>query len=197
MYFLDSNSFSKISLVRFRDFSHLIILFIAISVIIIIVFLVINLGSIRILTDLNYIETIWTIAPCFILIALAFPRLLLLYTLDSPSNLVNNLNIIGRQWYWIYNSSNFNFESYISNRIPRLLNVDNAAIIYDRTLAIVSRGDVLHRWAVPSIGIKVDAVPGRINFGVIDPALKGVFFGQCREICGANHAFIPIKLESI
>ena len=197
MYFLDSNSIVKLNIVRFRDFSHLIILFIAIAVIFYIVFLVKRKGSSRFITDENLIETIWTVAPCFVLISLAIPRLLLLYVTDNPANLTNNLNVTGRQWYWVYSSSNFRFESYITSSLPRLLNVDNSALIRGRTLALIRRGDVLHRWALPSLGVKADAVPGRINFAILDPLLKGVFFGQCREICGANHSFIPIKLESL
>ena len=122
------------------------------------------------------------------------------------------IKIIGNQWYWAYEYSDYNindedilFDSYM---IPddelekgqfRLLEVDNPVVLPVNThiRAIITAADVLHSWAVPSLGIKVDAVPGRLNQGSIFLKRLGTFYGQCSEICGVNHGFMPIAVKSV
>lgn len=154
------------------------------------------------------IETIWTILPAIILLFLALPSLRLLYLIDEVRNPLVTLKAIGHQWYWSYEYSDFKnleFDSYIlptEELTPgqyRLLEVDNRAIlpITAEIRLLVTAADVIHSWTIPRIGVKADAIPGRLNqlgFTLIRP---GVFYGQCSEICGANHSFIPIVVESV
>ena len=154
------------------------------------------------------LETLWTISPAIILIILALPSLRLLYLLDELSSPHLTIKTIGHQWYWSYEYSDFiniEFDSYI---IPtedlkegqlRLLEVDNRLVVPLHTEArlLVTAADVIHAWTVPSIGIKADAIPGRLNQLTILPFRPGVFYGQCSEICGANHSFMPIALEVV
>jgi len=154
------------------------------------------------------IETIWTILPAIILLFLALPSLRLLYLTDELRQPGITLKAIGHQWYWRYEYSDFidvEIDSYIvpvSDLSPgefRLLEVDNRVVlpIHLEIRVLVTAADVIHSWTVPSLGVKVDAIPGRLNqlgFTIRQP---GVFYGQCSEICGANHSFIPIAIESV
>lgn len=153
------------------------------------------------------IEIIWTIIPSIILLFIALPSLRLLYLLDEINNPIITLKSIGHQWYWRYEFSNFNhieFDSYIINSNDliinnfRLLETDNRIIIPFnlQTRLLITAADVLHAWTIPSLGVKIDATPGRLNQTNFLINKTGIFYGQCSEICGANHSFIPIKLES-
>jgi len=160
------------------------------------------------------IECIWTIIPAAILIQIAIPSLLLLYILDESIDSSISIKVIGHQWYWRYEYTDFwsildnyqlEFDTYIvpSNELDssifRLLDVDNRTVIpYNiHTRVIISSADVLHAWTVPSLGVKADAVPGRLNQVKFIAQRPGLFFGQCSEICGANHRFMPIIMEAI
>jgi len=154
------------------------------------------------------IEVIWTILPAIILLFIAFPSLRILYLLDEVNNPSISLKTIGHQWYWSYEYSDFSgieFDSYIipQNEINldsfRLLDVDNRIIlpINNQIRILVTATDVLHSWTVPSLGVKIDANPGRLNQTNFFINRPGLYFGQCSEICGANHSFIPIVIESI
>lgn len=151
----------------------------------------------------HQLELVWTIVPFFLLLLILFPSLFCLYMLDSCDFCGISLRITGHQWYWSYDYKDlkdFSFDSYMlskdSSRI-RLLDVDNrlALITYIPIRFMVSRADVIHSWTIPSLGFKLDAVPGRINQFCSLVKTNGVFFGQCSEICGANHSFMPIVLE--
>lgn len=153
----------------------------------------------------HQLESIWTIIPFVVLIFIVIPSLSSLYILDTCLFCGITIRIIGHQWYWRYfykDLKDFFFDSYM---IPtedsniRLLEVDNRVII-PSSLPIrflVSSSDVLHSWTIPSFGVKIDAVPGRINQFCFSSKRSGIFFGQCSEICGANHSFMPIVMESI
>nr|WOC29676.1 cytochrome c oxidase subunit II [Koreoleptoxis friniana] len=170
--------------------------------------LMLNKLTCRSLVEGQEIETIWTILPAVILIFLALPSLRLLYLLDEVGDCSLTLKSIGHQWYWSYEYSDFlniEFDSYmiptdeLNNGDFRLLEVDHRVVIPTETdiRVLVTSADVIHSWAVPSLGVKADAVPGRLNqlsFFVKHP---GIFYGQCSEICGANHSFMPIVLEAI
>ena len=173
-----------------------------------------ELSSLR-FTHNTVIEIIWTIIPSLILVAIAIPSFGLLYSMDDVIDPDMTIKVIGHQWYWSYEYSDldhvFDFKSTIafdSYMIPedelvlgssRLLEVDNAVILpigaYVRVN--VTSSDVLHSWAVPSLGIKIDAVPHRINTGLIYLQRTGIFYGQCSEICGVNHGFMPIVVQSL
>lgn len=147
------------------------------------------------------IELIWTILPAVILLFVAVPSLQNLYLLDDPFLPNLTVKIIGHQWYWSYEYSDFlnlDYDSYLVNdRLFRLLDVDNSLIfpINTKIRLIIGSTDVIHSWTIPSLGLKVDAVPGRLNQLLSVVNRCGLYFGQCSEICGVNHRFMPIKLE--
>lgn len=192
----------------FHDHTLLILTIITILVGYIIGILIFNKFTNRFLLHGQTIEIIWTVLPAIILIFIAFPSLRLLYLMDEINTPSITLKSIGHQWYWSYEYSDFlnlEFDSYIipTNELElngfRLLDVDNRVVlpINNQIRILVTATDVLHSWTVPSLGVKVDATPGRLNqlnFLINRP---GLFFGQCSEICGANHRFIPIVIESI
>lgn len=159
------------------------------------------------------IEIVWTVAPSFILVLIAIPSFALLYSMDEVVDPAVTIKAIGHQWYWSYEYSDYNdsdssplsFDSYMlpeDELTPgqfRLLDVDNRVVVPVNTFVrmIITGADVLHSWAVPSLGIKCDAVPGRLNQTPFFIKREGVFYGQCSEICGANHAFMPIVVEAV
>jgi cytochrome c oxidase subunit 2 len=141
-----------------------------------------------------------------VLLFIAFPSLRILYLLDEINNPSISIKTIGHQWYWSYEYSDFNrieFDSYIipRNEIKidgfRLLDVDNRVVlpINNQIRVLVTATDVLHSWTVPSLGVKIDANPGRLNQTNFYINRPGLYFGQCSEICGANHRFMPIVIE--
>lgn len=170
------------------------------------------------------LEIIWTVIPAFILILIAIPSFSLLYTMDEVIDPLLTVKIIGHQWYWSYEfvnpvdyleavnahedvdlAPNVNFDSYmladedlIVGQL-RLLEVDNRLKlpIEINVRLLITSGDVLHSWAVPSLGIKLDACPGRMNQTVLFIKRPSVFYGQCSELCGINHGFMPIVVEGI
>ena len=150
-------------------------------------------------------EIVWTLYPAGILAGLALPSLRILYLLDDVGYPIIRAKVIGHQWYWSYELGDKIFDSYIvqDNDLEigdqRLLEVDNRLVVpvgINLRILIRSR-DVLHSWAIPSLGIKADAVPGRLNQVALTLLYPGLYYGQCSEICGANHSFIPICLEGV
>lgn len=195
-------------LIIFHDHTIIVIIIITITVLYIILSLTINKLNNRILLEGQLIELIWTLIPAFLLIIIALPSLKILYLLEEINKPIISLKAIGHQWYWRYEYSDFKnieFDSYIkqtntliSNEY-RLLEVDNRIVLpfNTKTRVLVTSYDVIHSWTIPALGIKVDGAPGRINQRTIIIIRPGIFYGQCSEICGANHRFIPIILESI
>nr|YP_337851.1 cytochrome c oxidase subunit II [Lysiosquillina maculata]ABA18063.1 cytochrome c oxidase subunit 2 [Lysiosquillina maculata] len=162
----------------------------------------------RFLLEGQTIEIIWTMLPAFILLFIAFPSLRLLYLLDEVNDPAITLKTIGHQWYWSYEYSDFQqieFDSYmiptneLSDNNFRLLDVDNRAVLPMNTQIriLITAADVIHSWTVPSLGVKADAIPGRLNQVSFLMNRPGLFYGQCSEICGANHSFMPIVVESV
>jgi len=208
LIFQDAASPIILQLISFHDHT-LIILTIVISVVSYALYVVTtNKLTNRFLIEAQEIETIWTILPAIILLFLALPSLRLLYLTDETRQPRITLKAIGHQWYWRYEFSDFSnieIDSYIlpqSDLLPgdyRLLEVDNRVTLPMslEVRVLVTAADVIHAWTVPALGVKVDAVPGRLNqlrFTINQP---GVFYGQCSEICGANHSFMPISIESV
>lgn len=190
----------------FHDHSLLILILVTTLVGYLIIALFFNQLNNRFLLHGQTIEVIWTILPAIVLLFIAFPSLRILYLLDEINNPSISLKTIGHQWYWSYEYSDFNnieFDSYIisSNTLNsfRLLDVDNRIIlpINNQIRILVTATDVLHSWTVPSLGVKIDANPGRLNQTNFFINRPGLYFGQCSEICGANHRFIPIVIESV
>lgn len=194
-------------LIFFHDHSILILILITNLVAYIILSIIFNNYNNYYLLSSQTIEIIWTIIPGLILLFIAFPSLKLLYLLEETNKPFISVKTIGHQWYWKYEYSNFNleFDSYIINQNEinlnnfRLLDTDNRLIIpYNYFIRVIVRAiDVIHSWTIPSLGIKVDATPGRLNQLNLLINRSRIFFGQCSEICGANHSFIPITIERI
>jgi len=190
----------------FHDHSILILLIITCTITYLIVTIVINKITNRFLIENQIVEIIWTIIPGVILIFIALPSLRILYLLDETISPALTLKTIGHQWYWSYEYSDFlniEFDSYIvppsDNLINdfRLLEVNNRVVLpYNtQTRILVTAADVLHSWAMPALGVKVDANPGRINQTSFLINYPGLFYGQCSEICGSVHSFMPIVIE--
>lgn len=190
----------------FHDHSLLILILVTSLVGYLISMLFFNLLNNRFLLHGQTIEIIWTILPAIILLFIAFPSLRILYLLDEINSPTLSIKTIGHQWYWRYEYSDFNnieFDSYINSEIKinsfRLLDVDNRIIlpINNQIRILVTATDVLHSWTIPSLGVKIDANPGRLNQTNFFINRTGLYFGQCSEICGANHSFIPIVIERV
>jgi len=162
---------------------------------------IVNILNNKILLESQPLELFWTVTPAFILIFIGFPSIKLLYLLDEVFHPSLTLKTIGHQWYWSYEYSDFKnieFDSYMTNSLkPRLIDTDNHTTLPSKTQIrnLVRAADVLHSWTIPSLGVKVDAVPGRLNQINFLSHRSGISFGQCSEICGANHSFMPISIE--
>nr|ANJ70332.1 cytochrome c oxidase subunit 2 [Atrecus affinis] len=204
----DSASPLMEQLMFFHDHAMMILLMITVLVGYLMILLFYNKYNYRHLLEGQMIELIWTILPAITLIFIALPSLRLLYLLDEMNNPLVTIKTIGHQWYWSYEFSDFKnieFDSYMipSNEMNnfnyRLLDVDNRISIpfNSQIRMLVTAADVLHSWTIPSLSVKIDATPGRLNQISFLINRTGLFFGQCSEICGANHSFMPIVMESI
>nr|YP_009024146.1 cytochrome c oxidase subunit II [Erpobdella octoculata]AGL34602.1 cytochrome c oxidase subunit II [Erpobdella octoculata] len=162
----------------------------------------------RYILEAQEVETVWTVVPAIILITMAVPSIQILYMVDEVVDPKLTIKVIGHQWYWSYQYGDFPFISFDSYMLPidelklsdyRLLEVDSRLVLpmKQETRMVVSSADVIHSWTVPSMGVKLDAVPGRLNQVSMFMLKPGVYYGQCSEICGVNHSFMPICIESI
>nr|QWK41052.1 cytochrome c oxidase subunit II [Tenomerga trabecula] len=200
----DSASPLMEQLMFFHDHTLLIIVMITVLVGYIMITIMFNSINNRFLLQGQLIEIVWTILPAITLIFIALPSLRLLYLLDEVNNPFISIKAIGHQWYWSYEYSDFKkieFDSYMNsqNFNFRLLDVDNRIILPFNSFIriLITAADVIHSWTIPSLGVKIDATPGRLNQAEFFMNRSGVFFGQCSEICGANHSFMPISVESV
>lgn len=178
-------------------------------------------------THSSTLEIVWTVIPAVLLLLIAVPSFALLYSLDEVIDPVVTLKVVGHQWYWSYEYSDYatleggdtiNFDSYMlptddlgpiegsgalksvkSKNLLRLLEVDNKVVLPINThiRLLVTAADVLHSWAVPSFGIKLDACPGRLSQTSLFIKREGIYYGQCSEICGVNHGFMPIVVKGV
>nr|YP_009564643.1 cytochrome c oxidase subunit II [Hoplasoma unicolor]QAY81940.1 cytochrome c oxidase subunit II [Hoplasoma unicolor] len=204
----DSSSPLMEQLTYFHDHTLMILLIITVLVGQIMISLFFNKFTHRFLLEGQMIEIIWTILPTITLIFIAIPSLRLIYILDEINNPMITIKTIGHQWYWSYEYSDFKNIEFDSYMIPtsdmnwynfRLLDVDNRIMIpFESNIRmLITSADVIHSWTIPSLGVKIDATPGRLNQISFSINRSGLFYGQCSEICGANHSFMPIVLESI
>nr|YP_010478304.1 cytochrome c oxidase subunit II [Nesophrosyne sp. 126 GMB-2012]UVI59748.1 cytochrome c oxidase subunit II [Nesophrosyne sp. 126 GMB-2012] len=195
-------------LIIFHDHTLMILIMITTGVLYMISSLFTNKLINRNMLESQMIELVWTILPAAMLITIALPSLKILYLLEEINKPMISMKAIGHQWYWSYEFSDFKnieFDSYMKNTKSlndneyRLLEVDNRIVLpfNTKTRILVTSLDVIHSWTVPALGIKVDGTPGRINQGSIMMSRPGVYYGQCSEICGANHSFMPIMIESV
>ncbi len=154
------------------------------------------------------VEIIWTLIPVLILIVIAIPSFRLLYFMDHTNEADMTIKVTSHQWYWNYeypDHGNFGFDSYmipdeeLQPGQPRLLAVDNPVMVpVGKNIRIIATSaDVIHSWAVPAFGVKRDTVPGRINETWFRADYPGVFYGQCSELCGPKHGFMPIEVRAV
>nr|YP_009351601.1 cytochrome c oxidase subunit II [Hirtitermes hirtiventris]AQP30051.1 cytochrome c oxidase subunit 2 [Hirtitermes hirtiventris] len=204
----DSASPVMEQLIFFHDHALMIMLMIITAVFYMMISIIQNKQTSRFILEGQMIETLWTIAPAIILVFIAIPSLRLLYLMDEIHNPALTLKTIGHQWYWSYEYSDFTkleFDSYMLQKEDqpidgfRLLDTDNRVVLPMNSpiRMIVTAADVLHSWTVPSLGVKTDATPGRLNQMSFTINRPGLLYGQCSEICGANHSFMPIVIESV
>nr|ASY98108.1 cytochrome c oxidase subunit II [Theopropus cattulus] len=203
----DSASPLMEQLMYFHDHSMFIITMVVISVGYMILSLMTNKFMDRYVMDGQYLEIIWTVLPAMVLIFIALPSIRTLYLIDENIKPTLTLKTIGHQWYWSYEYSDFldiEFDTYMipQNELDtyniRLLEVDNRTTLPMKVLTriLITSEDVIHAWTIPSLGVKADATPGRLNQATFWFNRPGVFYGQCSEICGTNHSFMPIVIES-
>nr|YP_009185868.1 cytochrome c oxidase subunit II [Margarinotus merdarius]ALO70686.1 cytochrome c oxidase subunit 2 [Margarinotus merdarius] len=204
----DSASPLMEQLMFFHDHTLMILTMITVLVGYLMLTLMFNQLSNRLLLEGQTIELIWTILPAATLIFIALPSLHLVYLLDEINNPSITVKTIGHQWYWSYEYSDFKSVEFDSYMTPvkdlklnsfRLLDVDNRTVVPYMTQIrlLVTAADVIHSWTIPSLSVKIDATPGRLNQTTFSLERTGLLFGQCSEICGANHSFMPIVLESV
>ncbi len=159
-------------------------------------------------THNSLIEILWTGIPVLILVIVAVPSFRLLFLSDAVANADMTIKAIGRQWYWTYeypDHGDFVFDAFmvpdeeLQEGQPRLLATDTNVVVPVNTKirVLITSSDVLHAWAVPAFAIKTDAVPGRTNEIWFEAEKTGIFYGQCSELCGAGHAFMPIAVEVV
>jgi len=154
------------------------------------------------------LEVVWTAVPVLLLVAITIPSFRILYYLDRVEEADMTIKIVGHQWYWSYeypDHEDLTFDSLLVTEDeleegqPRLLTVDNALVVPagKNIRLIMTSDDVIHSWAVPSLGVKLDTVPGRINETWVSVNEPGLYYGQCSELCGVNHGFMPITVRAV
>jgi cytochrome c oxidase subunit II len=159
-------------------------------------------------THNTVLEIAWTAIPVLILVVIAIPSFKLLYFMDRAANPEMTLKAIGHQWYWSYeypDNGNFTFDAYmiadqdLQEGQPRLLAVDNRVVLpVDTDVRVLTTAtDVIHSWAMPALGVKMDAIPGRLNETWLRIEQPGIYYGQCSELCGDYHGFMPIEIEAM
>jgi len=159
-------------------------------------------------THNTMLEIVWTAVPVLILVVIAIPSLRVLYFLDRVEDADMTVKVVGHQWYWSYeypDHDDLTFESYMVDEEdlepgqPRLLTVDNALVLPagKNIRLLLTSEDVIHSWAVPSLGVKLDTVPGRLNETWVRINEPGTYYGQCSELCGVNHGFMPITVKAV
>nr|WMP41087.1 cytochrome c oxidase subunit II [Seriana bacilla] len=204
----NANSPVMEQLIMFHDHTMMIITIITVTVMYMMMTLMFSKYGNRMLLEGQSIELIWTILPAVMLIFIALPSLKILYMIEETNKPIITIKAIGHQWFWSYEYSDFKkieFDSYmkptsdLQDNEFRLLETDNRVVLpfNTQTRILMTSMDVIHSWTVPVLGLKVDASPGRINQGNILMNRPGLFYGQCSEICGANHSFMPIVLEGV
>jgi cytochrome c oxidase subunit 2 len=154
------------------------------------------------------LEIVWTAVPIVILVVIAIPSIKLLYFADKTQDYEMTLKITGHQWYWSYaypDHGDFQFDSIpvadddLQPGQPRLLSVDNRIVLPVNTKIqlLITADDVIHNWAIPALGLKADAVPGRTNETWVEITREGDYYGMCSELCGINHGYMPIHVEAV
>nr|AAZ40632.1 cytochrome oxidase subunit II [Centruroides sculpturatus] len=203
--FQDSVSPLMEQLMFFHDHSMVVLVMITVLVLYFVSGILANTYLNRFIVEGQEIEIFWTFIPAVLLIFIAFPSLRVLYLVEEVHCPDLTLSAVGHQWYWSYEYSDFIDIEFDSFMLPleesgfRLLDVDNRTVlpwgVFTRIL--ITSSDVIHSWACMGLGVSMDAVPGRVNQVCFLINRPGLYYGQCSEICGANHSFMPIVIESV
>nr|YP_010704483.1 cytochrome c oxidase subunit II [Tentoriceps cristatus]WCP19592.1 cytochrome c oxidase subunit II [Tentoriceps cristatus] len=207
MGFQDAASPVMEELLHFHDHALVIILMISAAVLYFISTMITAQTYDKYILDSQEVEIIWTVLPALILLVIALPSLRILYLMDEINHPHLTIKALGHQWYWSYEYTDYEdleFDSYMvrtEDLLPghfRLLETDYRMVVPTGSPVrmLITAEDVLHSWAVPSLAVKMDAVPGRLNQATFIASRVGIFYGQCSEICGANHSFMPIVVEA-
>nr|UTN43024.1 cytochrome c oxidase subunit 2 [Chelopistes texanus] len=208
MSFQDSWSPGMSFILSFHDHVMVVVLFVISVVLYTMTLILMSKNNGRFITGNEALEFIWTMFPAIILACLAIPSLHTLYLADEVSNPALTIKVTGNQWFWTYQYDGFESISFNSYMVPvsdlfkggfRLLEVDCNTIVPGgvEVRLIITSVDVIHSWTIPSLGVKVDAVPGRLNQIGLFSNRAGLMYGQCSEICGALHSFMPICVETV
>nr|WNH21700.1 cytochrome c oxidase subunit II [Aulostomus maculatus] len=206
--FQDAGAPMMEELLHFHDHALMVVFLISAFVLYIITTMVTTSLTNKSLMDSQEMEIIWTVLPAIVLVLIALPSLRILYLADEINDPHLTIKAVGHQWYWTYEYTdyqNISFDSYMIQTPDlgpgqlRLLETDHRMVVPSTSpiRILTSAEDVLHSWAVPSLGVKMDAVPGRLNQTAFLTTRPGLFYGQCSEICGANHSFMPIVVEAV
>nr|YP_010701770.1 cytochrome c oxidase subunit II [Malacosteus niger]WCK11524.1 cytochrome c oxidase subunit II [Malacosteus niger] len=206
--FQDAASPLMEELLHFHDHALMIVILISTLVLYTILAMVSAKLTNKNVIDSQELEFVWTVLPAAVLIFIALPSLRILYLTDEINDPHLTVKAVGHQWYWSYEYTDYSdlgFDAYMISTEDlepgqfRLLESDHHVVVPSESSirVLVSAEDVLHSWAVPALGVKTDAVPGRLNQTGFIVSRPGVFYGQCSEICGANHSFMPIAVEAV
>nr|AZL93166.1 cytochrome c oxidase subunit 2 [Dendrocerus sp. ZJUH_2016009] len=193
------------NLIYFHDLIMIIVITVLLCMLFLLFMFLFNSINSRYLMHNQNLEFIWTVIPIIILIFIAFPSIKNLYLIDEINLPSMTIKAIGHQWYWTYEypEMNISFDSIMKNELYmnwfRNLETNNNILIpmLNKIRLISTSEDVIHSWTIPSCGLKMDSIPGRLNQMEMIIKRPGIFFGQCSEICGTNHSFMPISIESI
>ena len=213
--FQDRGSLAIIELSYLHD--HVIIIIVRVIILIryVIIYILVSKYTYKFLSEGTLIETIWSIVPAGLLIILVVPSIKVLYLIEDTEAPSFSVKVLAHQWYWTLEWTLLSCFSFFNNHSIFTDVVDELSMCSyrDRTIylsdsfvraflpvnrtsrLLISSTDVIHAFAIPGLGLKVDAVPGRVNQLLTTPCLSGIYYGQCSEICGANHSFMPIRVN--
>nr|AQZ24957.1 cytochrome oxidase subunit 2 [Ardeacarus ardeae] len=213
--FQDSCSPFMVELVSFYDYVMVLMTGIIFLILYIMTYMMTSKFYYKSLSEGTFIEVVWSVVPVFLLVVLVLPSIKILYLMEDIKSPSMTFKVMGHQWYWSYavplfknfffklNNEIFDFYEFDSmleeDSFPRLLECNDELVIPINSTSrfLISSGDVIHSFTIPSLGVKVDAFPGRINQLFLNPMRLGIFYGQCSEICGSNHSFMPIMLKVV
>ena len=213
MYWQEPATSTMERIIAFHDLMFWIILSITLFVMVLLLIIIVRFNEKANPTPSKtthnaVLEVLWTAIPVVILVVVAIPSLRLLYFMDTTDKADMTLKVVGHQWFWSYeypDHGNFTFDSLLvpDDQLkpgqPRLLEVDNRVVLpIDTNIRLLMTSvDVIHSWALPALIHKLDTVPGRVNETWMRITKEGVYYGQCSELCGVNHGFMPIAVEAV
>nr|QJI81293.1 cytochrome c oxidase subunit 2 [Centrorhynchus clitorideus] len=200
----DALSMFMEGLVQFNDYVVSLSLFIFWFVVVLVILECVGggYGGDRDVGGVFVLEFVWTLLPMILLVFMAYPSLVLLYMSEVSGDSEVAVMVVGHQWYWEYEVGSVSENSYMvmpNEEGYRLMDVDNRLVVpsFESVWVGLTSEDVIHSWAVPALGIKVDCIPGRVNELIMEVLGCGVFYGQCSELCGVMHSFMPIVVEVV